>query len=90
MKDNQGEHYENRVDFWFYSVVASLESRKFRKAIEVYKQAIRERPDDADTHYNLGFAYLNLNDRNAALQEHSILKNLDPQMADRLLNAIHK
>jgi tetratricopeptide (TPR) repeat protein len=36
------------------------ELKSYAKAIEVYKQAIRIEPNDADTHYNLGLAYYQL------------------------------
>ena len=50
------------------------------------KQAIRDNPDDAQAHYNLGAAYLLLNDRGSALKQYKILKSLDPELAKKLIN----
>ena len=58
--------------------------------IESYKQAIRIGPDEADAHYNLGIAYLSLNDRGSAMEQYKILKKLDTEMANELFNVIYK
>ena len=60
------------------------------KEIKACKQAIRLNPDDAETHYNLGNAYHQLNDRDSALEEYKILKSLDTEMANKLFNLINK
>ena len=60
------------------------------KEIKACKQAIRLNPDDAETHYNLGNAYHQLNDRDSALEEYKILKSLDTEMANKLFNAIYE
>jgi len=62
----------------------------YKEAIEAYKQAIRITPDLANAHYNLGVAYLILNDRGSALEEYKILKELNPEMANKLFNLIYK
>ena len=51
-----------------------------------FKQAIKINPDFADAHYNLGAAYLLLNDRGSALKQYKILKSLDPELAKKLIN----
>jgi tetratricopeptide (TPR) repeat protein len=61
-----------------------------RDGIEAYEQAIWIRPSYAEAHCNLGIAYLRLKDRNAALREYNILKNLDLQSADKLFSLIYK
>ena len=58
-------------------------------AIESFKQAIRIDPDDADAHYNLGIAYLGLNDRGSAMEQYKILKKLDTEKANDLFNEIY-
>jgi tetratricopeptide (TPR) repeat protein len=63
---------------------------KWKKAIESYKQVIRIDPDFALAHHNLGLASLALNDRDSALEQYEILKNLDTEMANKLFNAIYK
>ncbi len=61
-----------------------------KEAIEVYKQAIKINPEDAKAHFGLGVAYHVLNDRDSALKEYKILKTLDLEKADELLNYISK
>ena len=61
-----------------------------KEAVDAYKQAIRIKPDIIAAHYNLGVAYLNVNNRSSALEEYKILKGLDSQQADELLNLIQK
>ena len=60
------------------------------EAIEAYKQAIRINPDDADAHYNLGFTYAFLNDRDSALAHYKISISLVPERANELYNMIYK
>jgi len=60
----------------------------FKQAIEPFKQAIRIEPDDAETHFCLGSIYALLNNEDSALEEYKILKNLDPQMANKLFDLI--
>jgi len=60
-----------------------------KEAIEGFKQAIRIKPDYAEAHYHLGLGYIILNDRGAALAEYKILKDLDPEKANKLFNLIY-
>ena len=55
-----------------------------------FKQAIKINPDFADAHYNLGAAYLLLNDRGSALEQYKILKTLGSKLANMLFNEIYK
>ncbi len=61
-----------------------------KEAIEAYKQAIMINPDFAEAHYSLGAAYHFLNDKDSALKEYKILKNLDPEKADELFDEIYE
>ncbi len=54
------------------------------------KQAIRIRPDFAEAHYNLGYTYILLNDRDFALEQYKILKSLDSERANKLFNLIYE
>jgi len=47
-------------------------------------------PDLAEAHYGLGVAYLIIRDRGAALEQYSILKNLDRELANELFNLIYR
>jgi len=63
---------------------------RHQEAIDAFKQAVRIKPDDAEAHGNLGFAYLEMGDRNSALAEYNILKSLNSQFANDLLNQINQ
>ncbi len=63
---------------------------KYEEAIESYKQAIRIDPDYADAHSNLGLAYHYSNDRNSALEQYKILKELDTELANELFDEINE
>ena len=61
-----------------------------KDAVESFKQAPRINPDNADAHHNLGIAYLLIRDRNSALNEYKILKDLDIDLANELFDLISK
>ena len=54
------------------------------------EQAALNQPDNADAHYNLGVAYLSLDDIESALEEYKILNDLDKERAKELLDIINK
>ncbi len=62
----------------------------YQEALGALKQAIRINPDDPQAHYSIGIVFLSLDDRNSALQEYKILKELDLDMANRLFDLIYK
>jgi tetratricopeptide (TPR) repeat protein len=64
-------------------------SGKHWEAIKHFKEAILLKPDYAEAHYNLAITYLILKDKNAALIEYSVLKNIDQEMAILLFDLIH-
>ena len=45
-------------------------------------------PDNAMAHYQLGLVYVLVDDRDSALEEYEILKDLDKDLASKLLNHI--
>ncbi len=53
--------------------------------MEAYKKAIKIDPNYAEAHFNLGNTYWLMWDRAAAREEYEILKNLDKELADKLL-----
>ncbi|MGD0571941.1 MAG: tetratricopeptide repeat protein [Sedimentisphaerales bacterium] len=57
-------------------------------AVDAYKQAIKNKPDYAEAHYNLGVTYVAAGDKNLALEEYKILKNLDAEKANELSKLI--
>jgi len=62
----------------------------YSKAIDAYKQAIYFIPDDASVHLGLGVSYFKIGDKNSALNEYKILKNLDIDKAYELLVLIYE
>jgi len=58
-------------------------------AIEAYKQAILIDADYATAHNALGFAYYKIGDKNSALNEYKILKELDINLANELFELIY-
>jgi protein O-mannosyl-transferase len=63
---------------------------RYTEAIDIYKQAIKIKPDYAQAHKNLGIAYLAIGDKNSAMAEYNILKSLNSEMANKLLEQINK
>ena len=63
---------------------AYYELGRYKDAIESSKQSIRIDPDHAYTHWILGVCYLMISDKNSALKEYKILKNLDIDLANNL------
>jgi len=59
------------------------------EAREAYIQAIRIDPDYANAHYSLGVAYLLIKDRDSALNEYKILKELNIDLANKLFDLIY-
>jgi tetratricopeptide (TPR) repeat protein len=63
---------------------------RWQEAIEACKQAIKNKPDDAEARYHLGIAFLRIGDKDSASEEYKILKTLDAEKANQLLNLINK
>ena len=61
----------------------------YEDARESYIKAIRIDPDYTEAHYSLGVAYLLIKDRNSALKEYKILKELDIDLANKLFDLIY-
>lgn len=60
------------------------------EAVKALKQAIRIKPDFAEAHLSLGTVYLNRGDKELALEEYKILKDLNRDAANGLFNLIFK
>jgi len=67
-----------------------LRQGKIEEAITHYREALRIRPRYIEAHYNLGVAFSIAQDKDSALQEYRILKNLDEYWANRLFDLINK
>ncbi len=66
------------------------EMGQYNQAINVFKQAVKFKPRDAWIHFGIGAAYLKLGEKKSALAEYEILRKLDAEKADRLLNLISR
>ena len=73
----------------YFFTIATIQEASDVEEIETYKQEVEKNPDDAEAHYNLGVAYHYSNDRNSALEQYEILKNLDPYLANLLFVEIY-
>ena len=79
----------NYYDAYLNLGAAYGNSGMYKEAVDAFKQAIRVNSKSAEAHYNLGFAYLLLNDKNSAVNEYEILKNLNSDLANKLLEKIN-
>ena len=58
------------------------------QAVAALRQAVRVRPNFAQSHYNLGLVLFATGNRKGAMDEYNVLKTLDPASAARLLKII--
>lgn len=65
--------------------VSYSQLRLYNEAMEAFKQVIRINPDYARAHYGLGLIYLILDDKGSAFEVYKILKELDRDLANKLL-----
>ena len=66
---------------------AYAELNRYNDACESFRQSIRLKPDFGKAYYNLGKCLLAMGNRDAALEQYTILTNIDPSWAEKL-NAI--
>ena len=62
-----------------------MEEKKWKEAVDAYKQALRENPGDADAKYNLSYALAMMKKQGG-----SGGNKLSKQQADQLLNALQQ
>ena len=68
---------------------AYLQAGMYAQAIETFKDAVRTDQEHAQAYFNLGRAYLRVGDRGLALDQQRALQNLNPRLADQLLDLIN-
>ena len=68
--------------------VAYVQLDRYEEGIDAFKQAIRIQWDLAKAHHAVGGAYWMVGDKEAALDEHRILKELDRNLANELSELI--
>lgn len=59
------------------------------EAVDAFKRALKLDPADPVAHFDLGLLYVISRDIPAAIGEYRVLKELDPERADRLFNMIY-
>jgi tetratricopeptide (TPR) repeat protein len=64
-------------------------AHRYQEAIEAYSSLLHLWPDNANAHYKMGMAYLSLNDAGKAQAEYLVLKMVDPDLAEKLNQAIN-
>jgi tetratricopeptide (TPR) repeat protein len=65
-------------------------TERFLEALKAYTALLALQPGDSNAHYKCGLAYLILKDAGKAQAEYLSLKILDPDLADKLLQAINQ
>ena len=69
---------------------AYLGQERNEDALEAFKQALAANPASSAARYELGMTYLKIGDKQSAMNEYTILKDLNPQLADALHRALEK
>jgi tetratricopeptide (TPR) repeat protein len=65
-------------------------TKRYKEAIQAFRQAIQINPDFAEAHCGLGISHLQTGDKNSAIKEYEILKEIDTEKANMLLQLIHE
>lgn len=63
---------------------------KYKEAIKALKHSLKIKSDNARAHYHLGLAYLVDGNRDAAIAQYEILKDLDENFARKLFSDIYE
>ncbi len=80
--DNPDAHYNIGVGY--------LQLKKYEQAIKPLQRTLELKPDYALAHYNVALAYYVVGDRFSANEEYKTLRNLNPELAEKLRKIIHK
>ena len=70
--------------------IAYLMLSQVNEAVKALREAIRLNPAYAEAHYVLGISYLALGDQASVLEQHGILQDLNPNLANQLIHLIDK
>jgi tetratricopeptide (TPR) repeat protein len=63
---------------------------RYKQAILSYNQALLLKPDFAEAHSNLAIIYIRRGERALALQQYTLLKAIDYDLAQKLFAIIYK
>ena len=64
--------------------------KKYRQAVDTFKQGTEIDPDSPALRYNLAIALESINDHGGALMQYSLMKNKDPNLADTLYRGLNR
>ena len=64
-------------------------TNRYQEAVQAFRQAIQINPDFAEAHCGLGISFLQIGDKNSAMKEYEILKEIDTEKANMLLQLIN-
>ncbi len=85
------QHLQQAVDLglsgpYLFNYLGIAYSRigQLKKAVNSYREALRQKPDMADAHLNLGFAYERLKQRSRAAQEYDAACRLDQNLCGKI------
>ncbi len=70
--------------------VAYAKRGNYQKTVEVCEKAVKIDPNYAEAHFNLGISYLVAGKKDSAMEQYNILKKLNSDWADKLMNIINK
>jgi tetratricopeptide (TPR) repeat protein len=65
-------------------------TNNFQAASEAFLLAVKHYPEDDDSHFQLGYAYLQLGNKDLARKQHEILSKIKSSKATELLKEINK
>jgi tetratricopeptide (TPR) repeat protein len=71
-------------DGHFQLGMACLKLQRYKEAVRAFKDVIFIDEQHRQAHYQLGFTYVMLKDSDSARRESSLLRSLDPELADKL------
>ncbi|MBI4698223.1 MAG: serine protease [Nitrospirae bacterium] len=80
------KNYQNTAEYWFYLGYYLSEAGAHKEAIDVFREAIRLKPDYADAYYYLGAACEKLGKNKEAVKAYSKAIKLRPDFADAHLS----
>ena len=67
---------------------AYYQRRKYKEAIDAFENTVRLKPNNAFAFRKLGSAYLKVGEKDKALEQYHVLKQLDNQLSDELYREI--
>ena len=77
------------AEAYFQIGYCNAQLERYAAAYEACRQAVRIKPDFVLAHFFLGLIYLEVRDRDHALEEYKILKDLDADYANDLFRMIY-